>query len=169
MTIIKNKHKIIVIGIIIFILLTVYFRPRTLWNRLGLSNIDSNEIVYCSFLDISQGGNADWSGSIYGLLGQSNELFGDLFHEISTFGPVLYKNAVINPDLINLYISIPKKNGGYSNKTIELILSYGNNSDDYSAFINIDKRGYFVTTDKSSIALFIQKARDVISDSAFLP
>lgn len=169
MTITKNKHKIIIIAIIIFVLLIIYFRPRTLWDRLGLSDIDSNEIVYCSFLDISQGGNADWSGSVSELLGQSNELFGDLFHEVSTSGPVLYKNAVINPDLINLYISVPKENGDYSHKTIELILSYGNNSDDYSAFINIDKGGYFVTTDKSSIALFIQKVRDVISDSTSLP
>lgn len=169
MTIIKDKHKVILIVSIIFILLIIYFRPKTLWDRLGLSNIDPNEIVYCYFFDISQGGNADWSGSAYELLGQHNKLFGGLFHEVSTYGPVLYKNAVVNPDLINLYISVARENGEYSHNTIELILSHGYNSDDYSAFINIDKRGYLVTADKSSIALFIQKAREIITDSPSLP
>lgn len=166
--IIRKKYRVILITILITILLAVYFRPRTLWERLGLSNIDSNGIAYCTFFDISQENNENWSGPVSELLGQSNELFGDLFREVSISGPVFYKNSAINPDLVNLYISLPKENGDYTQRTIELILSYGDNSDDYSAFINIDKSGYFVSSGKSSIALFIQKIRDIVADSPSL-
>lgn len=69
MAIAKNKYKIILIAIIVIIITIIYFRPKTLWDRLGLSNIDSNEIIYCSFLDISQGNNTDWSGTVSELLG----------------------------------------------------------------------------------------------------
>jgi len=161
----KKKYGVILIAILITILLAVYFRPKTLWDRLGLADVDSNEIAYCSFLDISQNNNENWSGPVSELLGQSNELFGALFHEVSISGPVFYKNGTINPDLANLYISLPKGDGGYSQRAIELILSYGYNSDDYYAFINIDKNGYFVSSGKSSIALFIQRVRDIVADS----
>ena len=167
----KAKKKYIAIAIIVFIyiLLAVYFRPRTLWDTLGLEDVESNETIYCGLHDISQANNENWSGTASELLGQSNELFGPLLHEVSISGPVFYKNSVINPDLVNLYLSLPKQNGAYHPRTIELILSYGDTSDAYSAFINIDKRGYFVTSGKSVIALFIQKARNIMTDSSFLP
>lgn len=167
----KAKKKYIAIAIIVFIyiLLAVYFRPRTLWDTLGLEDVESNETIYCGLHDISQANNENWSGTASELLGQSNELFGPLLHEVSISGPVLYKNAVINPDLVNLYISLPKEDGTYQPRTVELILSYGDTYDKYSAFINIDSRGYFVTSGKSVIASFIQKARNIYTDSSFLP
>ena len=164
-----KKYRAIVIIVFISILLAVYFRPRTLWDTLELEDMESNGITYCTFSDISQANTENWSGTASELLGQSNELFGPLLHEVSISGPVFYKNSVINPDLVNLYLSLPKQNGVYHLRTIELILSYGDTSDAYSAFINIDKRGYFVTSGKSVIALFIQKARNIMTDSSFLP
>jgi hypothetical protein len=76
---------------------------------------------------------------------------------------------VINPDLVNLYLSLPKEDGTYQTSTVELILSYGDTSDSYTAFINIDKKGYFVASGKSVIASFIQKARHIVTDSSSLP
>lgn len=164
-----KKYRAIVIIVFISILLAVYFRPRTLWDTLGLEDVESNGTTYCTFYDISQVNNEYWSGTVFELLGKSNELFGPLLHEVSISGPVFYKNSVINPDLVNLYLSLPKQNGTYQPRTVELILSYGDTSDTYSAFINIDKRGYFVTSGKSVITLFIQKARNIVTDSSFLP
>lgn len=164
-----KKYRAIVIIVFISILLAVYFRPRTLWDTLGLEDIQSNGIAYCTFSDISQANNKNWSGTASELLGQSNELFGPLLQEVSISGPVFYKNGVINPDLVNLYLSLPNQNGAYQPKTVELILSYGDTSDAYSAFINIDNRGYFVTSGKAVIALFIQKARNIVTDSSSSP
>lgn len=164
-----KKYRTIVIIAFISILLAVYFRPRTLWDTLGLEDVESNGTTYCTFYDISQGNNGNWSGTSSELLGQSNELFGSLLHEVSISGPVFYKNAVINPDLVNLYFSFPKQNGSEHRRTVELILSYGYDSDHYSAFINIDNRGYFVTSGKSEIVLFINKARNIVTDSSPLP
>lgn len=164
-----KKYRAIVIIVFISILLAVYFRPRTLWDTLGLEDVEPNETTYCGFYDIIQVNNEHWSGKVSELLGKSNELFGPLLHEVSISGPVFYKNAVINPDLVNLYLSLPKQNGTYQQRTVELILSYGDTSDAYFAFINIDKRGYFVTSGKSVIALFIQKVRNIMTDSSFLP
>lgn len=164
-----KKYRAIGIIIFVFILLVVYFRPRTLWDTLGLENMESNGIAYCTFFDISKGYNKNWSGTASELLGQSNELFGSLLHEVSISGPVFYKKAVINPDLVNLYFSFPKQNGSEYRRTVEIILSYGYDSDDYSAFINIDNRGYFVTSGKSDITLFIQKVRNIVMDSSSLP
>ena len=166
---VKKKHRALVIIVFISILLAVYFRPRTLWDTLELEDMESNGITYCTFSDISQVNTENWSGTASELLGQSNELFGPLLHEVSISGPAFYKNGVINPDLVNLYLSLPKEDGTYQTSTVELILSYGDTSDAYSAFINIDKRGYFVTSGKSVIALFIQKARNIMTDSSFLP
>ncbi len=167
----KAKKKYIAIAIIVFIciLLATYFRPRTLFDTLGLEDLESNVIIYCGLHDISQANNENWSGTASELLGQSNELFGPLFQEVTLSGPVFYKKAVINPDLVNLYVSLPKEDGIYQPRTVELILSYGDNSDKYSAFINIDNRGYFVTSGKSVIASFIQKARNNYTDSSLLP
>lgn len=148
----------------IFILLAVHFRPVTLWDRLSLADIDSDGIVYCTFLDIAQGKRKDWSGTVSELLGQPNEIFGALFHEVSIAGPVFYKNSVINPNLANLYLALPKGNGVYQRNTVELILSHGDTPENYSAFINIDKGGYFVVSGKSTIALFMQKARGVVTE-----
>lgn len=167
--ILKKKYRAIVIIVFISILLAVYFRPRTLWDTLGLEDVESNGIAYCTFYDISQVNNEYWSGTVSELLGKSNELFGPLLHEVSISGPVFYKNGVINPDLANLYFSFPKQNGIHQSRTVELILSYGDTSDTYSAFINIDNRGYFVTSGKSVIALFIQKARNIVTNSSSLP
>ncbi|NLY45202.1 MAG: hypothetical protein GX053_04335 [Tissierella sp.] len=164
-----KKYRVIVIIVFISFLLAVYFRPRTLWDTLGLEDVEPNGTIYCSFYDIIQGNNEYWSGTVSELLGKSNELFGPLLHEVSISGPVFYKNGVINPDLVNLYLSLPKQKGTYQPRTVELILSYGDTSDTYSAFINIDKRGYFVTSGKSVIALFIQEARNIVTDSSFLP
>ncbi len=164
-----KKYRAIMIIFIIAIILAVYFRPRTLSDKLGLKDMDPNEIAYCITNDISQGNNGDWFGTASELLGQSNELFGSLLHEVSISGPVFYKNAVINPDLTNLYFAFPKEKGTYQKTTVELILSYGYDSDHYSAFINIDNRGYFVTSGKSEIALFIKKARNIVKDSSSLP
>ena len=166
---VKKKYRAIVIIVFISILLAAYFRPRTLWDTLGLEDIESNGIAYCTFYDISQVNNEYWSGTVSELLGKSNELFGPLLHEVSISGPVFYKNGVINPDLVNLYLSLPKEDGTYQTSTVELILSYGDTSDAYSAFINIDKKGYFVTSGKSVIASFIQKARHIVTDSSSLP
>lgn len=166
---IKRLKKYRSIVIIVFIaMLVVYFRPRTLWDILGLEDMESNEITYCYFFDISQGYNGNWSGSASELLGESNELFRPLLTEVSVSGPVFYKKAAINPDLVNLYFSIPKQNGSEHRRTVELILSYGYTSDKYSAFVNIDGRGYFVTSGKSVIPLFIQKARHIVTDSSDL-
>ncbi len=164
-----KKNRVVVVMVFIFILLAVYFRPRTLWDTLGLEDMESNGIVYCTYADISQGNNGNWSGTASELLGQSNELFGSLLHEVSISGPIFYKNAVLNPDLVNLYFSFPKENGSEHRRTVELILSYGYDSDNYSAFINIDNRGYFVTSGKSEIVLFIKKARNIVIDSSPLP
>ena len=166
---VKKKHRALVIIVFISILLAVYFRPRTLWDTLGLEDMESNGITYCTFSDISQANTENWSGTASELLGQSNELFGPLLHEVSISGPAFYKNGVINPDLVNLYLSLPKEDGTYQTSTVELILSYGDTSDAYSAFINIDKKGYFVTSGKSVIASFIQKARHIVTDSSSLP
>ena len=157
----KNYWAIMII-VFVSILLVVYFRPRTLWDTLGLEDMESNGIAYYAFLDISQGYNYNWSGSASELLGESNELLGPLLHDVSISGPVFYKNAVLNPDLVNLYFSFPKQNGSEDRRTVELILSYGYDSDHYSAFINIDNKGYFVTSGKSVIPLFIQKARKIL-------
>ena len=164
-----KKHRAIVIIFVILIMLIVYFRPRTLWEKLGLDDMDSNGIAYCSSIDVFGGDNKNWSVIASELLGQSNELFGPLFHEVSISGPVFYKNAVINPDLVNLYFSFPMESGADKRRTVELILSYGYDSDHYSAFINIDNRGYFVTSGKSDIALFIEKSRNIAIDSSSLP
>ncbi len=167
MKIIKRLKKYRTIVIIVFIaMLVVYFRPRTLWETLGLEDMESNGIAYCYFFDISQGYNDNWSGAASELLGESNELFRPLLNEVSISGPVFYKNAVINPNLVNLYLSWPKKDGTDQTRTVELILSDGYTSDKYSAFINIDGRGYFVTSGKSVIPLFIQKARNIVIDSS---
>lgn len=158
---VKRKHRAIVIIVFISILLAVYFRPRTLRDTLGLEDVEPNGTAYCGFYDIIQVNSEDWSGTVSELLGKSNELFGPLLHEVSISGPVFYKNAVINPDLVNLYLALPKEDGTYKRYTVELILSYGYTSDAYSAFINIDNKGYFVTSGKSVIASFIQKARNI--------
>ncbi len=164
-----KKNRVVVVMVFIFILLAVYFRPRTLWDTLGLEDMESNGIAYCTSADISQGNNENWSGAASELFGKSNELFGSLLHEVSISGPTFYKNAVLNPDLVNLYFSFPKQNGSEQRRTVELILSYGYDSDHYSAFINIDNRGYFVTSGKSEIVLFIKKARNIVADSFTLP
>lgn len=163
-----KKYRFIVIIAFVSILIAAYFRPKTLWDRLGLEDMDSNGIAYCTSVDVSQGNNENWSVNVSELLGQSNELFGPLFHEVSISGPVFHKNAVINPDLVNLYFSFPKKNGTHQRRTVELILSYGDIPDAYYAFINIDNRGYFVTSGKSDIASFIHKARKNVIDSSHL-
>lgn len=155
---VKKKYRALVIIVFIVILLAVYFRPRTLWDTLGLEDVEPNGTTYCGLFDIIQLNNESWSGTVSELLGKSNELFGPLLHEVSISGPVFYKNAVINPDLVNLYFALPKEDGTYKRCTVELILSYGYTSDAYSAFINIDNKGYFVTSGKSVIASFIQKA-----------
>ncbi|MDR7870798.1 MAG: hypothetical protein RIN55_08075 [Tissierellaceae bacterium] len=165
----KYRARAIVIILFISILLVVYFRPRTLSDTLGLEDVESDGTTYCGFYDIIQLNNESWSGTVSELLGKSNELFGPLLHEVSISGPVFYKNAVINPDLVNLYFALPKEDGTYKRYTVELILSYGYTSDVYSAFINIDNRGYFVTSGKSVIASFIQKARNIVTDSSSLP
>lgn len=41
----KKKHRALVIIVFISILLVVYFRPRTLWDTLGLEDMESNGIV----------------------------------------------------------------------------------------------------------------------------
>ena len=46
----KKKHRALVIIVFISILLVVYFRPRTLWDTLGLEDMESNGITYCTFL-----------------------------------------------------------------------------------------------------------------------
>jgi len=130
----------------------VYFRPRTLWDTIGLENMELNSTAYCSFSDISQGHSAHWSGSVSDLL--EHELLGPLFHEVSISGPVFFKDSVKNPDLLNLYFSFPKQDGTYRRITVELIISYasyGDTSAPYSAFVNIDNTGYFVTSGKAII------------------
>lgn len=166
---VKKKYRAIVIIVFISILLAAYYRPRTLWDTLEIEDMESNGIAYCTFFDISQGYNENWSGATSELLGQSNELFRPLLNEVPILGPVFYKKSTINPDFVNLYLSLPKEDGTYQTRTVELILSYGDTSDAYSAFINIDKSGYFVTSGKSVIALFIQKARHIVTDSSSLP
>lgn len=164
----KNPTRSLKYLFILFILIAVtlffYFRPKTLWDRLDLGGFDKEGIAYAGLADISQGHNENWSGPVEELLGPSNELFGDLFHKVSLSGPVLYKKAAINPDLVNLYLSLPKKDGTHEKRTLELILSYGEIPDKYSAFINLDKKGYFVTSGKSILASFIQKAKDLQID-----
>ena len=123
--------------------------------------------IYLYFLCFSTN-TENWSGTVSELLAKTNELFG-LLHEVSISGPVFYKNSVINPDLVKLYLSLPKEDGTYQTSTVELILSYGDTSDSYTAFINIDKKGYFVASGKSVIASFIQKARHIVTDSSSLP
>ena len=158
---IKNvKRYRAIFLVLISILLALYFRPRTLWLRLKLEDVEPNETIYFGSYDIIQLNNENWTGTVSELLGKSNELFGPLFHEVSTSGPVPYKSSVKNPDLVNLYISVPTNNGKYEQRTIELILSYGDTHDIYSAFINIDDKGYIVTSGKAIIKSFIQETRD---------
>lgn len=146
--------------VVTFLFLVLYFKPKPLGDKLGLEGMDSSGTAYCTFLDISEGPNKDWSGPALDLLGQTNELFGLLLHEVSLSGPVFYKKASINPDLVNLYFSLPKEDGTYEKRTVEIILSYGENKDTYSAFINLDKKGYFVPAGKENLASFIQKVRE---------
>ena len=110
----------LVLIVFISILLLVYFRPRTLWDTLGLEDMKSNGVTYCTFSDIFQTNTENCSGTVSELLAKSNELFGLLLHEVSISGPVFYINSVINPDIVNLYLSLPKEDGTYQKSTVEI-------------------------------------------------
>ena len=155
-----KRYQVILALVLVILLLSAYFRPRTLGDRLRLTDMDGSGIAYCSFADISSGCNDNWYGPASELVGPGNELLGRLFHAVSLSGPVFYKNGAVNADAVNLYLSLPRAGGVYQRNTIELILSYANNSENYSAFINIDNKGYFVTSGKPDLALFIEQVRD---------
>ena len=151
---IKRISKFVLV-ILAVLLAALYFRPRSIWDVL-----DPNGTAYCTCADISQGHNSSWSGPEEEMLSPSAPLLGPLLHQVSVSGPVFYKNGALNADLANLYLALPQKDGSYQRASIELILSYGSyESDSYSAFINIDNKGYFVTSGKTPIFDLLQRAR----------
>ena len=151
-----SKYVLVILAVL---LAALYFRPRSIWDVLD-PDLDPNGTAYCTCADISQGHNSSWSGPEEEMLSPSAPLLGPLLHQVSVSGPVFYKNGALNADLANLYLALPQKDGSYQRASIELILSYGSyESDSYSAFINIDNKGYFVTSGKTPIFDLLQRAR----------
>ena len=90
---VKKKHRALVIIVFISILLAVYFRPRTLWDTLGLEDMESNGITYCTFSDISQANTENWSGTVSELLAKTNELFAPCFMKFQYLGQSFIRTA----------------------------------------------------------------------------
>ena len=78
---------------------------------------------------------------------------------VSLSGPVFSRRGAANPELLNLYLSLPRQDGTYRQVTVECILSRAAPSGSYSAFLNIDGRGYLVASGKQAVARFIQDCR----------
>lgn len=157
----RKKHWIIaIVCVVLFsIAAVVYFHPKSLRDTLNLKGIHPEETSYCTIFDISEQHSENWAAPLSELLTQSDNCLGALLDHVMVSGPVFYKSSAKNPDQVNLFFSLPEGNDTYRRTTVELILSYDNHSDDYSAFINVNGSGYVVTSGKSDIAQFINTIR----------
>lgn len=154
-----RKYIVIIVSLFVCIALVFYFRPKTLRETLKLSDIETTGTVYCTFFDLTRGDSWDWSGSAEELLSPSGGGFGGLLDGVSLSGPVFSRRGAANPELLNLYLSLPRQDGTYRQVTVECILSRAAPSGSYSAFLNIDGRGYLVASGKQAVARFIQDCR----------
>ena len=146
-------------AVLVLIALAVWLWPRSLGKLLKVDGLPPDGTVYCTFFDLTRGDSWDWSGPAEELLSPSGGGFGGLLDGVSLSGPVFSRRGAANPELLNLYLSLPRQDGTYRQVTVECILSRAAPSGSYSAFLNIDGRGYLVASGKQAVARFIQDCR----------
>lgn len=145
-----RKYKILLFVLLLCSIITIYFMPKSLGNILKLNQFSLEQPIYCTFVDITSGGTGNISAADLGTLLP-------LFDAVTISGPVFYKNAVQNGDMINLYLAIPDGDG-YKHVTLELIVENG-----YAVFLNIDNKGYWVINGSNKVVEFMNTVRLLIN------
>lgn len=147
-----------VLLVLLFIFIAVYFKPMALRNIIVTDNIDTNGHVYFTIYDISNRVSKDVTIELPNLMGTPN-ILQLLLDNVFISGPVLYKKSSINAEIINLYISLPQKDGSYKRITIEIIVSKsgGKEQEGYNIFINEGNKGYMVVAGEKNVIDFIQQ------------
>lgn len=147
-----------VLLVLLFIFIAVYFKPTALRNIIVTDNIDTNGHVYFTIYDISNRVSKDVTIELPNLMGTPN-ILQPLLDNVFISGPVLYKKSSINAEIINLYISLPQKDGSYKRITIEIIVSKsgGKEQEGYNIFINEGNKGYMVVAGEKNVIDFMQQ------------
>ena len=111
--------------------------------------IDADALAYCTVYDVS-------AQTSHNISAPTAELLAELFDGVLVSGPVLYANAAVNAEFLNLYLSLPLQGGGYRKVTVELISSCWQAQGVYDVFVNVDSRGYMVMGGKEAVDAFMR-------------
>lgn len=158
----RFRSRIVVLLVLLFIIIAVYFKPTALRNIIVTDNIDTNGHVYFTIYDVSNQVSKNISIEVPDLKGTSN-ILQPLLDNVLISGPVLYKKSSINAEIINLYISLPQKDGSYKRITLEIIVSKsrGKEQEGYNVFINEGNKGYMVVAGEKNVVDFMQQLQNV--------
>ena len=157
----KFRIRIVALLVLLLITIAVYFKPTELRNIIVTENINTSGRVYFTIYDISNRVSKDVSMELPALMGTPN-ILQPLLDNVLISGPVLYKKSSINAEIVNLYISLPQKDGNYKRMTVEIIVSKlrekGQNA--YNAFINVGNKGYMVVYGEKYVVDFMQQVQN---------
>ena len=134
---------------LLLVALAAYLSPKPLRSVVTAGDIDTHALAYCTVYDVS----AQMSHNISE---PTAELLAELFDGVLVSGPVLYANAAVNAEFLNLYLSLPLQGGGYRKVTVELISSCWQAQGVYDIFINVDNRGDMVMRGKEAVDAFMR-------------
>lgn len=157
----KFRIRIVVLLVLLLITIAVYFKPTELRNIIVTENINTSGRVYFTIYDISNRISKDVSMELPALMGTPN-ILQPLLDNVLISGPVLYKKSSINAEIVNLYISLPQKDGNYKRMTMEIIVSKlrGKGQKAYNAFINVGNKGYMVVYGEKYVVDFMQQIQN---------
>ena len=157
----KFRIRIGALLVLLLITIAVYFKPTELRNIIVTENINTSGRVYFTIYDISNRVSKDVSMELPALMGTPN-ILQPLLENVLISGPVLYKKSSINAEIVNLYISLPQKDGNYKRMTMEIIVSKlrGKGQKAYNAFINVGNKGYMVVYGEKYVVDFMQQVQN---------
>lgn len=154
----KRKKSLVLIAgtaLIVGFILMYCLIPKSLKGIIKRGVTDWNGITYCTVYDVSRNIVSDYAGESRQFFGLDNELPWPLLEHVTVIGPIWYQRASGGSELVNLYFSLPQRDGSYHQLTVELI----GVSDGLPAFVNIGNCGYVVISGGSEIDRFICEVR----------
>lgn len=148
----KNIYKTIALILLLCIAAVFYFAPKPLKDVLKLENYNEDFSIFCDVLDMTN----KTTGSV--ATSDTRQLL-SFFDTVKVSGPVFYKNAVVNGDIVLLILAIPDRDG-YQSVNIELIVENGE-----KVFLNIGEKGYWIVDGDDEIVKLMETVRGKMHDN----
>ena len=154
----KRKKSLVLIAVtalVVGIILAYCLIPKSLESIVKRNVTDWNGVTYCTAHDVSRNTTLDYAGKSEQFFGTDSEQPWPLLEHVMVVGPIWYQRASGGSELVNLYFSLPQKDGSYHQLTVELI----GVSNGLPAFVNIGNCGYIAVSGGSEIGRFIREVR----------